>query len=201
MTASAGFVTSYALLWSLVLLQGLVLLGAVRKIYLLQRFGASFDRADEMRGLRGEKVPSFKGPLLGGGTLSSRELRGSGYALAFVSPDCASCSVSLNELRALELKAHGRVIVVCKSTKANCRELVDRHQITLPVIVDQDNTLSESLDVSTVPSAVVVAEDGRIRTTGTPLREEDLDALIQGDQDTAQTQLATVNPALPASDS
>jgi len=193
--ASSGFVASYGLLWVLVLIQGLVLLGAVRKIYLLQRFGAAFDHAEEVEDRRGEKIPAFKVALADGRTLNSRELRGLGYALAFVSPDCASCSVSLDELRALELKAQGRVIVVCKSSKANCSGLADRFGITLPVVVDHDSSLSESLGVSMVPSAIVVGPDGRIRTVGAPVREEDLDEMI-ADEVAAEAVNATRPPAV-----
>lgn len=183
MTATALFTASYGLLWGLVIVQGALLLGVVRKLYLLQRFGLRDNAPLTTAERRGEEVPAFKVRTLAGSTVNSRDLLGTPYALAFVSPDCPSCAVSLVELQALELKAQGRVFVVCRSTPDACDDLVRKHSVVSTVILDSDNALSESLGVRTVPSAVIVDRNGRIQSVGQPLREDDLPYLAEADED------------------
>lgn len=175
------FYASYAALWALVVLQGLIALGSVRAIYRLGG-GVGLDTLPLSEARRaGEPVPEFAALDLDGRLIDEHALTGHRSALLFVSPDCSSCSATLNELGALMLKVDGRVIVVCRAGRTECRRLAEKYGIDVPVVVDEDRSLSEVFGVSFTPTAVLVGSSGVVDTYGHPLRGDDLERLWSGE--------------------
>jgi peroxiredoxin len=168
---SVSFFLSYGVLWLLVAFQGLVLIGLARSIYRLQpRIDGSLI-ASSNGPLRGEEAPHFNARDIRGSEIRSEEFVGRRTALLFVSPSCRSCTATLEEIDALAWKADGHVLAVCRGDRHGCHELVERYELDLPFIVDDDYRISEAFGISAVPTAVLIDEDNRIEAYGNPSRD------------------------------
>jgi methylamine dehydrogenase accessory protein MauD len=171
------FFLSYGALWVLVIGQSLILLGLVRAFYRLQRVapGDLSAQATMNGGLKGMKAPELYDADVFGEVVDGAKLSGRLRALVFVSPTCASCTVTLEELVALQTKAEGNVIVICRSTSDECRMLAEAYKRRVPVIVDEDFEIGKRFQVTKVPSAVLINQDDRIQAYGHPGRKEELE--------------------------
>ena len=173
---TAPLYTSYVLLWVLVIFQGLVLIGLVRTIYGLRRDGGR--PADGDRDLRGYELPAFTARDLNGERVESWSFGDELTALLFISPSCDSCTLTLAEMEALNVRARGRVVVVCQSTPKDCAELADAHGIRFTVVPDEDFVISMLFRVNDVPTAVLISEN-RIQSYGHPMRGEEFKAMFE----------------------
>jgi peroxiredoxin len=166
------FAVSYVALWVLVVLQALILLGLTRAFA-------------EMRGGRAEKpsmqgrpVPTFSAMDLAGNEVSTTSIAGRPVVLLFVSPTCASCRVTLAELRGIASDSTRDLIVVCAGGEDDCRMLATDYQLTRPVVVDANGELKLQFGISGTPMAVRISATGTIESYGEPVRGEDLEALL-----------------------
>ncbi|HEV3000788.1 MAG TPA: redoxin family protein [Solirubrobacteraceae bacterium] len=174
-----AFYVSYALLWAVVALQTFLLLGMLRTLYTLQQQGvAAPPPPGGKEHLAGHPVPAFTATDLAGERVDSDEVSRQLTALLFVSPECGTCAVTLDELEQLQVKAEGNVVVICRSDAASCRRLVDEHGLTsVRVVVDEDERVSELLGIDGVPTAVLVNE-GHVLTYGQPMRGDELEEMM-----------------------
>lgn len=169
-----AFLPTYVALWLLVFGQGLVILGLVRTVYELRVKGGDSEGGERWRG---HKLPDFVAADLSERRVSTADYSGRKLALLFVSPNCVSCTTTLEEAAGLKFKADGNVVVVCRADRRSCASLVAEHgldQLGVPVIADEDLEISRLLDINAVPTAVLVNEEGRIASYGYPMRDGDL---------------------------
>jgi peroxiredoxin len=173
MVMDIPFYFSYAALWILVVLQGLILLGLVRVVYQLQRAGDAAPADSNVVGLQsGQIAPGFNTVDLSGTPISSNDLADRLTALLFVSPNCPSCVVTLYELEALNYKTQGNVIVICRAGREECAQLVERHKLNARTIADEDEQISRRFGVASFPKAVLIGEGYRVKSYGSPDRRE-----------------------------
>jgi peroxiredoxin len=175
---SPALAISFAVLWVLVIFQTLVLLGLTRALSRLQQ--ADQAAPPESPGLEGKPLPEFSEPALSGETIDNSRIAGQLGALLFVSPNCSTCSVTLDELEALSAKTSGNIVVFCRSSETRCRELAATYRLELPVIADEDLQLSRRFGVSGTPTAVLVGPDGEVRSYGQPMSGKDLESALEG---------------------
>lgn len=169
---SLPFVSSYVALWALVILQGLVLLALVRMVHELRNNAASFNVGGQSTAAL-EPAPPFQAMALDGTRVTSEDFPGRLTALLFVSPTCPSCTTTLHEMRALHFKAQGNVVVICRASRYDSMRLAQAHKLDgLPVIADEDDSLSRLYRITTVPVAVLINGSGKVQSYGYPLREE-----------------------------
>lgn len=181
---------SYALLWVVVVFQSFLLLGMLRTLYSLQQQGPAPAPPGGKEHLAGQPVPAFSGTDLAGAPVDSEELSRRLTALLFVSPECGTCAVTLDELEQLQAKAEGSVVVFCRSDAESCRRLVEEHGLTsVRVVVDEDEKVSELLGIDGVPTAVLVNE-GHVLTYGQPMRGEELEEMMVSEGDSGEDALA-----------
>lgn len=183
---SSGYYISHAALWALVVFQGLVLIGLVRAVYRLQSGAAAspaISGADEMRD---RVAPSFDVVDVTGARISSQDFAGQLTALLFVSPQCPTCTVTLDELEALKVKARDSVLVICRAESDECVALAEAFRLSIPVIPDPDLEISRLFRVVTVPTAILINEGGRIQSYGYPMSREELEAMITARQNAMQ---------------
>jgi peroxiredoxin len=172
------FYSSYAALWLLVIFQSLVLLGLVRTVYRANTRPVP-DAAPEGNGyLIGQPAPKFSAVDISGSPIDETSLADRLTALLFVSPDCSTCTATLDEVEALRSKTKGNVIVVCRGTHDECSRLGELYSLEVPVIVDGEEKVAEVFDVHVTPTAVLVGRNGRIQTYGHPMRGEELEELV-----------------------
>ncbi len=168
---STPFYLSYAALWILVLLQSLILLGLVRLVAQLQQDGVAAGSRDG--GMTpGQAAPAFSTVDLAGAPIASMSFTGRLTALLFVSPTCPACTTTLHALHALRDKANGNVIVICRAERDECIRLAAAHQLTMPVVADDDDHISRLYGISSVPTAVLINAHHQIQSYGQPMREE-----------------------------
>ncbi len=160
------FYLSYAALWILVVLHSLILLGVVRILHQLQTGGV----ARSGGGLaRGEPAPAFRARDLQGNLITSDGLLGRAAGLLFISPDCPACADTLErDLGYLQHKADGNLMVVCRGLEEACRRLAEKHDLQVPMILDETDEVSRLYRVSYVPVAVLLDAEGRVRSFGQP---------------------------------
>lgn len=170
------FWVSYAALWVLVVFLSFALLGVVRTVYGRPDGGGVVEGADE--GLRGQPAPYFAVADVSGGVVDAQDFAGRRTALLFVAPDCPTCALTLDELFVLEGKADGNVIVLCRGGQGECAELVQRHQLKVPVAVDSDLAISELYGIKGAPTAVLVAKSGLVENYGFPMSFHDFEQIL-----------------------
>jgi peroxiredoxin len=176
---SLPFGLSYAALWIVVILQGVILLGVVRMVYQLQRVGVS-----RLGNQRGDEAPEFSAVDLTGTMIRSVEFAGHLTALLFVSPSCRACSTTLAEMDALSYKTDGNMMVICQAERGDCIQLAAKYQLSVPTIVDDDRRISNLFSVATVPTAVLINEENHIHSYGHPMRGEEFEEMLDETRDT-----------------
>lgn len=196
---SPGLYIAFGLLWVLVIFHTLILLGLTRAMSRMQATG-EHEAADD-GGMHGKPLPAFSEVALSGETVDNESIAGRLTALLFVSPECSTCSVTLDELQALSVKTSGSIVLFCRSDRRRCRELADTYRIRLPVIVDADLELSRRFGVAGTPTAILVGPDGKVQTYGQPMSGEDLQsALSSADGDAAPVTVGEFEPSAPSED-
>jgi peroxiredoxin len=146
------------------------------------------DEYAEQPSLRGRRVPQFSAVDLLGQSVSSDSITGKPAVLLFVSPDCSTCTVTLAELKPLVNDASRRLIVVCGGAIDECRRLALDHEVTVPVVADEDGELRRLFAISATPRAVRVSAHGVIESYGEPARGEELERLIAELEEEPDTQ-------------
>lgn len=163
-----------ALLALLVIIHSLVLIGLVRMVSQLYR--TVLPEADPSGGPAGQALPAFVAQSLSGNIVDSAAFKGRLTALLFVSPSCASCMTTLDELEFIRAKAAGHVVVVCEGELDECSAIWKRFE-PIELLHDDDRRIRKMLGVTRWPTAVLVGADGRIKSFGEPVRGE-LESLV-----------------------
>jgi peroxiredoxin len=171
------YVTSYVVLWVLVLFQGLMIVALARAVYRLESIGGPLDRGEGV-GLRSRPAPEFEAVAADGTTVRSDELRGRRWALLFVSPSCPACLATLDELQALKSKVNDNVIVVNRAPLEESRQLARTYGLDVPVVPDEFATIGDLFTITRHPMAVLVNEEYRIESQGEPKRGAELEAIF-----------------------
>ncbi|MDQ2894378.1 MAG: peroxiredoxin family protein [Actinomycetota bacterium] len=170
---TAVFWISFGALWIIVAFQTLVILGLTRTLHTRTDTTQPESAPDTLE--RGKPAPDFSAVDLSGAPISLRDLVGRPAALLFVSPNCEQCSVTLDELNALELKARGTVLIFCRSSQGRCAQLAETYGLRVPVIVDEGFEFSRLFHVAGAPTAVLLRADGTIEGYGIPGGASDLE--------------------------
>ena len=193
---STPFLASYVLLYLIVIFQGMLLLGAVRAIHELRQGHVAPAQPEEgepeAERLLRQEAPRFEALDLTGNLVGTEQLRGRSSLVLFVSPNCSSCMLTLDELHAVQHKVDGNVLVVCGARDADCRNLASDHNLTVPVVADEDASIGKLFDVTAFPTAVLLNAGTRVVSYGHPMRGEELremagDELDLGDDTVAAT--------------
>ncbi len=164
------FVTSYATLWILALLEALVLYDLVRRTAHVRRvYSARRHGHHPTRLAMGTLAPVFSAPVIGSdANLTAERLRGHVAMLLFVSPtQHAPSTMSDSDLsffaHVLWHRAEGEFYVMCSGHRDPCCDLSARlnqlvkHQIA--VAWDEDGKIADAFRISTFPEAVQLDPD------------------------------------------
>jgi hypothetical protein len=173
------FYVTYALLWALVVFQALILAAVIRLVFSLQQASA---RASGDEGLAsGTPTPAFAAESLSGIVINSADFGGHATALLFVTPNCDSCLVTADELAALGGKTEGHTILICRGSYDECSGLQSHYAADVPIVVDPDYRISDTFNIRSVPTAILIDEANRIQSVGHPKRgDEHIEIPIDG---------------------
>ncbi|MBI5877943.1 MAG: redoxin domain-containing protein [Chloroflexi bacterium] len=163
------FYLSYVALWVLVVFQSLILFGLVRMVTELQQTRAVAGMSE------GQEAPKFSATSLSGASINSSDFVGRLTALLFVSPNCSACEEALTSIGYLRHKTNqGNVIVICESVREECTRLVEKYKLNVPVIADADSRISRLHKISSVPTAIIIDQNNRIKSYGQIKQPEEL---------------------------
>ncbi len=106
-------------------------------------------------------------------THSLKEYRGKVSFIIFYASWCPSC---VEELRAFELyyrsfREQGLSVIpiAIQDTREQIISLKSKYNITLPLYLDLDNSVSKAFDIQEVPATIVLGRDGKILKIKDPL--------------------------------
>lgn len=174
---SLPFYLSYVGLWIVVVFETVLLMGLIQTVYRKSGQLSSLSKSDEQLP-PGSPLPAFAVQDTAGQTIDSHALTGRQTALLFVSPNCDSCAVTLEELEALKNKTGGHVVVFCLADRGTCATLIEDYRLRVPVVVDDEHRIAGLLRVSSAPTAVLVDRLGNVETYGHPRAPVDLERLL-----------------------
>ncbi len=99
----------------------------------------------------GDKAPDFTLPRDGGGTVTLSDLQGSPVVLFFYprddTPGCTKESIGFSEQRTAFDAAGAQVFGVSKDSLASHDKFVAKHDLTVPLLSDEDSNMCEDYGV------------------------------------------------------
>ncbi|MEM1422704.1 MAG: redoxin domain-containing protein [Planctomycetota bacterium] len=140
-------------------------------------------------GLVGRDAPAFELATLDGGSASSADLsRERPVVLDFWATWCPPCIAALPALQRIDDDYDGRADVVTINLREDARvveEFMERHGLSMPVLMDAEGTVARAYGVSAIPTTVIVGTDGRVFSAHVGFAGEEqirteLDALLAG---------------------
>jgi len=114
-----------------------------------------------------ESAPDFTLKSLDGGNLRLDEYRGQVVLINFWASWCGPCRQEMPLLDRLHQRYEDTGFAVLgvnvEGEVAPAREIVDKTNVSFPVLIDEGQLVSELYKLEAMPSTVVVDRDGRIR--------------------------------------
>ncbi len=129
----------------------------------------------------GDQAPRFALPRLDG-TLwqSSLEAAGRVTLLVFFETDCPSCRLMLpylNRLAGILGLDKANIVGISQDSSETTRELVEQLQLSFPVLLDRDLSLSRQYDPVAVPALFLLDRAGKVTHTQIAFDKQELNAI------------------------
>jgi peroxiredoxin len=207
---SAGFYLSYAALWSLLLVFGVLVLLLYRHFGLMAMGGVEGIRRDGLA--LGEVAPAIRGSAADGHEESWEPGRAPSFVI-FAAPECEPCAEVLPHVAQLANGTNGaplRVLAVSSGREESAQRMLEKFALPFDCLAEGAGGAFKAYRVRVTPFAFVLGEDGRVLAKGlcnspTRLRElfaeadlPELAALVQegtGDDEGGLTQEYEVDRA------
>lgn len=185
------FVASYLILWGCIVVLGLMVVGMLRQIGLLQRaVGQHAAESDgEMPSLEqdgpplGAELPqltieTFNGwgsQMLTGDTSDARRV-----LILFISPLCETCQHIVDPLNALadEHPDDLRILAIIRADEQACEAFLSVFPLHVPVVCDSTRRITMGFDVHRNPLGLLYGPQGTLLRKGVIAADEDLTALL-----------------------
>jgi methylamine dehydrogenase accessory protein MauD len=184
------WLVSYVVLWVLVVILGLLLIGVLRQLGLLQGQrelpaaapAAAIPTVENDGPSIGTRIPDLVAPTVNGFgavALATPENEGS-TLLMFMSPMCETCQHVVEPLNALAEDAVRAVrpVVIMRADEQACRAFLSVFPLRLPTICDSDRTITMGFDVHGTPLGLLYDEHGTLTRKGLVMDHDDLLALL-----------------------
>jgi len=206
------WLTSYLILWGLVVVVCLLLIGVLRQLGLLYRRLESGSTPSQ----EGSSIPALEndGPAIGspivdldadtingfGNLVLNKPDKGGSTLFVFMSPMCEACQYIVEPLNALVANAARAVrpVVIMRADEQACRAFLSVFPLHMPVVCDSDRTITMGLDIHRTPFGLLYDEHGTLIRKGLFEGHEDLLALL-GDGSAPITAQAHVFPRVVSS--
>lgn len=178
-----SFDLTYLALWGLVIFQSLVLLGLVRESAETRRKLADLSAGGAPSGRLefGTKAPSFTAvEARSGRTVRHTDLAGRRSVLLFLSPNCRNCEQLAAGIHGIYHKAEGHLYLICQSSREECLAFLEAQNVRmdLPLLLDPEREIGSRFRIFGVPAAVMLDDELRIRSYGSPRGSEDLAGMV-----------------------
>lgn len=120
-----------------------------------------------------------------------------GTIVLFMTPTCETCQHLVEPLNKLidDRAFKGRVVVILRADETACRAFLNLFPIHVPVVCDQDYTITKGFGVHRSPSGLLYDAQGKLVRKGKILTYEAFLALL-GDPSVSFEALASIYPPL-----
>lgn len=170
-------------LWIVVLAEGLLILGLMREVGLIQlRVGPIAAMGTPDQGLPvGVEAPDLNALGPDGRSILALHSNGKPRLFVFASPSCSVCHQMVEPI-AILAKAERRfldVVVVCSDSQANCREFLKALDGDCEIVIDDGGSVKKAFNVSGSSFAIVVDAEGKVGQSGVVNNLQHLEYLLR----------------------
>ena len=110
----------------------------------------------------GTEAPDFELPSVQGSYVRLSHFKGQQVGLIFVTPTCPYCNDLESHLVEYDIPEERHLLLVSQGTKDEVQQIVENHDLTIPVLVDSAGVVAQAYQVGGVPQFYVVSEEGTI---------------------------------------
>jgi peroxiredoxin len=110
----------------------------------------------------GTDAPDFELSSVQGGHVRLSHFKGQRVGLIFVTPTCPYCNDLERYLVEYDLPKGHQLLLVSQGTKNQVQQIVENHDLTIPVLVDSTGVVTQAYQIGGVPQFYVVSEEGTI---------------------------------------
>jgi methylamine dehydrogenase accessory protein MauD len=191
---------SYIALWVLVFVLGFLLLGALRALGLLRWRLDQVEATTPSRlgrgGLKpGKKAPEFTLSSVAGGEVSLHDFAGRKVLLVFTQSGCKPCHRIVPDLNRLQRGGEMQVLVVNNGEMEATRKWASEARACVPVLVQQQFSVSKRYEMYATPFAFLIDERGVIASKGIINNGQHIGFVLSGAGEAAKNGQAEVEPA------
>jgi hypothetical protein len=174
------FLTSYIVIWVVVLFQSLLIVALLRELRELQRLVRHGSLLGADRLPTGAPVPKFAGvDWRSGQQVGNHSLNGIGGIVVFLSSDCSTCRDFAVSLRQPAIDGLPPIIAFCKGGEQGCQRLLKMADARVHLLLKGAEETAALFQVTGFPTAVVIDAKQRVRGYGHPKNIEDLKRLLE----------------------
>lgn len=187
------WLATYIALWLLVIGEGLLLVGALRQLGLIQRASQQLPSVSSNSPESEVRPLEFDGPSIGAslpsmvletltGTEPVRLSPASGVAmlLVFMSPMCEGCQHAAEPLNRVTQRRSSdlQAVVIMRGDLPACQAFLNVFPIDVPVVCDSDRSITMGFDVHRNPFGLLYDESGALVRKGVVIKHDDFLALL-----------------------
>lgn len=110
----------------------------------------------------GTDAPDFELTSVQGDNVRLSGFKGQRVGLVFVTPTCPHCNKLESHLVEYNLPEGSQLLLVSQGTKDEVQQIVENHDLTIPVLVDSASVVAQAYQIGGVPQFYVVSEEGSI---------------------------------------
>ncbi|MGG1574675.1 TlpA family protein disulfide reductase [Fictibacillus sp. NRS-1165] len=134
---------------------------------------------------RGNIPPEFTLKTIDGRTLSLSQYKGKTVFLNFWASWCPPCQAEMPEMQQFQKKHGGRDAVILavnltsEDSRTAARAFAQTHQVTFPVLLDEQGKVSRKYHAFTLPTTYVIDKSGRVAQLHIgPLNADTMESLL-----------------------
>lgn len=176
---SFSFISSYVLLWGLVLFQLLVILALLRQLVELRHQLEAGGAVDRSRLPIGTPAPHFSKVALNGPRNAATIPPARESVLLFLAASCAVCRGLADSLGRLDPNKSVPMVAVCLGDDSGCTPFAEQLAAVAPLVTDPAGTIAGLYRIRGYPTAVIIDDQGLIRGYGYPRTQRDLELTVE----------------------
>ncbi|MBI5885060.1 MAG: TlpA family protein disulfide reductase [Deltaproteobacteria bacterium] len=138
-------------------------------IGLVMMLGAANALADSRLDALGARAPLFSLKTLDNATWNLESKKGMVVIVNFWASWCGPCNTEAPELQSayarLDKKKVSFIAIAVDDTEKDARTFARAHNLTFPIAIDANGTVSDTYQVFGIPKTVIIGRDGRIKYT------------------------------------